>query len=83
MATKNHTCILLVDDEPDLLHLMELTLIKMGLDTERASVRPAAWYSLQSLDDEAAIELLNLLTTYNKAKIEMAAKKQGLVTSIR
>jgi two-component system response regulator PilR (NtrC family) len=37
MATKNHTCILLVDDEPDLLHLMELTLIKMGLDTERAS----------------------------------------------
>ncbi len=37
MATKNHACILLVDDEPDLLHLMELTLIKMGLDTERAS----------------------------------------------
>ena len=37
MATKSHACILLVDDEPDLLHLMELTLIKMGLDTERAS----------------------------------------------
>lgn len=29
--------ILLVDDEPDLLDLMELTLVKMGLDTDRAS----------------------------------------------
>ena len=37
MADKNQACILLVDDEPDLLHLMELTLVKMGLDTERAS----------------------------------------------
>lgn len=29
--------ILLVDDEPDLLDLMELTLVKMGLETERAA----------------------------------------------
>ena len=29
-------CILLVDDEPDLLDLMELTLARMGLETDRA-----------------------------------------------
>jgi len=29
--------VLVVDDEPDLLDLMELTLIKMGLDTRRAA----------------------------------------------
>ena len=29
--------ILLVDDEPDLLDLMELTLVKMGLETDRAN----------------------------------------------
>src|SRR5690606_34087873 len=29
--------VLLVDDEPDLLDLMELTLIKMGLETDRAT----------------------------------------------
>lgn len=29
--------ILLVDDEPDLLDLMELTLLKMGLETDRAA----------------------------------------------
>ncbi|MDP3123416.1 MAG: response regulator, partial [Thiobacillus sp.] len=29
--------ILLVDDEPDLLDLMELTLAKMGLETDRAA----------------------------------------------
>src|SRR5574340_1277540 len=28
--------ILLVDDEPDLLDLMELTLVKLGLETDRA-----------------------------------------------
>jgi two-component system response regulator PilR (NtrC family) len=37
MADKTPLCILLVDDEPDLLHLMELTLVKMGLDTARAA----------------------------------------------
>jgi len=37
MAAKLTPCILLVDDEPDLLHLMELTLVKMGLDTARAA----------------------------------------------
>ena len=37
MADKRQACILLVDDEPDLLQLMELTLVKMGLDTERAT----------------------------------------------
>jgi two-component system response regulator PilR (NtrC family) len=31
-----HPRVLLVDDEPDLLDLMELTLVKMGLDAERA-----------------------------------------------
>lgn len=33
----NHPRILLVDDEPDLLDLMELTLVKMGLETDRAT----------------------------------------------
>ena len=37
MPTKPAPCILLVDDEPDLLQLMELTLVKMGLDTARAA----------------------------------------------
>lgn len=37
MPGKASPCILLVDDEPDLLHLMELTLVKMGLDTARAT----------------------------------------------
>ncbi len=36
MNAKSTPCVLLVDDEPDLLDLMELTLVKMGLDTERA-----------------------------------------------
>lgn len=35
-TTRNRPCVLLVDDEPDLLDLMELTLVKMGLNTERA-----------------------------------------------
>ena len=29
--------VLVVDDEPDLLELLELTLSRMGLDTERAA----------------------------------------------
>jgi two-component system response regulator PilR (NtrC family) len=33
----SHPRVLLVDDEPDLLDLMELTLVKMGLDSERAT----------------------------------------------
>ncbi|OGU23374.1 MAG: sigma-54-dependent Fis family transcriptional regulator [Hydrogenophilales bacterium RIFOXYD1_FULL_62_11] len=33
----NSPRVLLVDDEPDLLDLMELTLVKMGLETDRAS----------------------------------------------
>jgi len=33
----NSPRILLVDDEPDLLDLMELTLVKMGLETDRAT----------------------------------------------
>jgi len=37
MAERRQACILLVDDEPDLLQLMELTLLKMGLDTQRAT----------------------------------------------
>jgi len=32
-----HPRVLLVDDEPDLLDLMQLTLVKMGLDSERAT----------------------------------------------
>ena len=32
-----HPRVLLVDDEPDLLDLMQLTLVKMGLDSERAA----------------------------------------------
>jgi two-component system response regulator PilR (NtrC family) len=35
--SRHRPCVLLVDDEPDLLDLMELTLAKMGLDTERAT----------------------------------------------
>ena len=37
MADRKQACVLLVDDEPDLLQLMELTLVKMGLDTECAA----------------------------------------------
>ncbi|MBS1146206.1 MAG: Two Component Transcriptional Regulator, Fis family [Proteobacteria bacterium] len=33
----NSPRVLLVDDEPDLLDLMELTLVKMGLETDRAT----------------------------------------------
>ena len=36
MKTMASPRILLVDDEPDLLDLMELTLVKMGLETDRA-----------------------------------------------
>jgi two-component system response regulator PilR (NtrC family) len=36
MLAPSAPMILLVDDEPDLLDLMELTLAKMGLDTDRA-----------------------------------------------
>jgi len=37
MKMANSPRILLVDDEPDLLDLMELTLVKMGLETDRAA----------------------------------------------
>jgi two-component system response regulator PilR (NtrC family) len=37
MPVKEAPRILLVDDEPDLLDLMELTLVKLGLQTERAT----------------------------------------------
>jgi two-component system, NtrC family, response regulator PilR len=37
MLKRSSPKILLVDDEPDLLDLMELTLAKMGLETDRAS----------------------------------------------
>ncbi|HXU93482.1 MAG TPA: sigma-54 dependent transcriptional regulator [Gallionella sp.] len=36
MADKN-PCVLLVDDEPDILELLELALSKMGLEVERAA----------------------------------------------
>ena len=36
MSMADSPRILLVDDEPDLLDLMELTLVKMGLETDRA-----------------------------------------------
>ena len=48
MADKKQACILLVDDEPDLLQLMELTLVKMGLDTERAANVAEARHQLAS-----------------------------------
>ena len=38
--------VLLVDDEPDLLDLMELTLVKMGLEADRADSVAAAQASL-------------------------------------
>jgi two-component system response regulator PilR (NtrC family) len=37
MLIRSAPRILLVDDEPDLLDLMELTLVKMGLETDRAA----------------------------------------------
>ncbi len=62
--------ILLVDDEPDLLDLMELTLVKMGLETDRAaSVAEAQTRLAQSsydlcltdmrLGDGEGIEVIN------------------------
>jgi len=57
--------ILLVDDEPDLLDLMELTLVKMGLETDRAgSVAEAqtrlrqARYDLCLLGDGEGLEVI-------------------------
>jgi len=42
-ATAPQRCVLVVDDEVDILELIELTLLRMGLDVERAmSVRDAA-----------------------------------------
>src|SRR4051794_40242866 len=42
MSQSKHPHILIVDDEPDLLELLELTLIKMGLDVTRATSVAAA-----------------------------------------
>ena len=42
-ASAPQRCVLVVDDEVDILELIELTLLRMGLDVERAmSVRDAA-----------------------------------------
>jgi two-component system response regulator PilR (NtrC family) len=35
--TRGQPKVLVVDDEPDLLELLEMTLSRMGLDTSRAS----------------------------------------------
>ena len=48
MPARLTPCILLVDDEPDLLQLMELTLVKMGLDTTRAATVAEARESLKT-----------------------------------
>ncbi len=40
-------CVLLVDDEPDLLTLLEMTLARMGLDTRSASTLAEARASLE------------------------------------
>jgi response regulator receiver domain-containing protein len=41
-ATAPQRCVLVVDDEVDILELIELTLLRMGLDVERAmNVREA------------------------------------------
>ena len=36
-ATAPQRCVLVVDDEVDILELIELTLLRMGLDVERAT----------------------------------------------
>lgn len=41
-------CVLLVDDEPDLLTLLEMTLARMGLDTRSASTLAEARASLEA-----------------------------------
>jgi two-component system response regulator PilR (NtrC family) len=41
MTQSKRPHILIVDDEPDLLELLELTLLKMGLDVTRAPVTAA------------------------------------------
>ena len=38
-ATAPQRCVLIVDDEVDILELIELTLLRMGLDVERATER--------------------------------------------
>ncbi len=35
-SSANIARVLVVDDEPDLLELLELTLVRMGLDVDRA-----------------------------------------------
>src|SRR6185503_19650349 len=42
MSSSKRPHILIVDDEPDLLELLELTLLKMGLDVTRATSVSAA-----------------------------------------
>lgn len=46
------------------------------------SIRPAMWYLIKDLDDDSAIELFKLLESYVKAKVEEAARRQGIVTNL-
>src|SRR5947209_5153464 len=81
--------VLLVDDEPDLLELLELTLSRMGLDTARAqSVSEAiALLDSQSYDlcltvveniTEAALDVpVAVITAFGSAENAVAALKAG------
>ncbi len=64
--------VLIVDDEEDILELLELTLLKMGLDVERAATVKEAIAKVQSgsfdlcltdmrLPDGSGLELLNFI----------------------
>ena len=75
-ATAPQRCVLVVDDEVDILELIELTLLRMGLDVERAmNVREAAAKLSQRhfdlcltdmrLPDGTGIEIVETITKAN------------------
>jgi len=75
-ATAPQRCVLIVDDEVDILELIELTLLRMGLDVERAMSVKEALAQLNSrhfdlcltdmrLPDGTGIEIVDHITRGN------------------
>ncbi len=57
---KSNLSVLIVDDEEDILELLELTLLKMGLDVERASSVKGAVQKIQSHDFDLCLTDMRL-----------------------
>ena len=58
--TRGQPKVLLVDDEPDLLELLEMTLSRMGLDTSRAESVAEAQRLLDSIPFDLCLTDWNL-----------------------